>query len=85
MVSTDYKSYMVTDACAPNIRSCGRIVDVFSRSPFASEDLIRKLDRLVVNRLGLDLGTFVSSQRRGVSSKLNKFMVLLVFYTIKPK
>ena len=62
-------SYLVTDACAPNIRNCGRIVDVFSRSPFASRSLIRKLDRLVVNRLGLDLGTFVSSQSLGVKSK----------------
>ena len=75
VMSTDYKSYMVTDACAPNIRNCGRIVDVFSRVPFASRNLIRKLDRLVVERLGLDPGTFVSSQRRGVRSKLNNLLV----------
>ena len=82
VVSTDYRSYLVIDYCAPNVGNCGRKVDVFSRAPFASLDLIRRLDRLVKYRLGLDPSTFFFSQRR-VPGEWNFIHYFFVFGNLK--
>ena len=69
VITTDYKTYMIVDYCAPDVRKCFKRVDVYSRMPFASPSLRKYLDKFIVKRLGLNLDKFLYTQVRDAKRK----------------